>query len=304
VEVKTLRGHNGAVFGLAFRPDGKILASASADRTVKLWDVATGQRRDTFSQPTKEQVAIAWSSDGKRVASAGFDNRIRVWEVSPDAKETTNPLLIARYAHEQPITRLVWSGEKLATASQDGTIKLWEAAAIKERALIQKEPNWPSALALAADVLVAGRIDGSLGYYTVADGKPVAAAPVAPPKPSKVARLVPRGIQRGGTREVRVLGENLAGLKFIAASDAAVQIVFADGANAKEARLWITTPESFRRGAIDLGFAGADGKSAGTLKLHVDDLRSVVADGKRTVPLEFPVSIWGTLERAGGQRSV
>jgi WD40 repeat protein len=140
-EVKTLRGHNGAVFGLAFRPDGKILASTSADRTVKLWDVATGQRRDTFSQPLKEQVAIAWSPDGKRVAAAGFDNRIRVWEVTPDAKETSNPLLIARYAHEQPITRLVWSGANLATGSQDGTIKLWEAEAIKERALIEKQPT-------------------------------------------------------------------------------------------------------------------------------------------------------------------
>jgi hypothetical protein len=94
-------------------------------------------------------------------------------------------------------------------------------------------------------VLVAGRIDGSLGYYSVADGKPVAATPPPPPKPGKWTRLEPRGIQRGGTREIRVLGENLSGLKFVAASDPAVRIEFADGANPKEARLSLTTPTPF-----------------------------------------------------------
>ena len=56
-ELKTLTGHNGGIFGLSFRPDGKVLASASADRTVKLWEVATGKRLDTLSQPLKEQTA-------------------------------------------------------------------------------------------------------------------------------------------------------------------------------------------------------------------------------------------------------
>ena len=49
--VRDLKGHNGAIFDLAFSPDGQVLVSACADETVKVWNVATGARLDTLSQP-------------------------------------------------------------------------------------------------------------------------------------------------------------------------------------------------------------------------------------------------------------
>ncbi|MEQ1860633.1 MAG: c-type cytochrome domain-containing protein [Chthoniobacteraceae bacterium] len=309
-EKKTLRGHNGAVFGLAFRPDGKILASASADRTVKLWDAATGARKDTLIQPTKEQVAVAWSADGKRLAAAGFDNRIRTWSVRPDAKETMNPLLAAIYAHEQPITRLVWSadGKTIASGAQDGTVKLWEAGEIKERALLEKQPDWPSAIVFAEPHLIVGRLDGTVAAYTLADGKPIAAAaakpamkPAAkamPPKPAKVVAFSPRGIERGARREVSVTGENLATLKSAKASNAAI-IVEVLSATATGAKLAITTPADFPRAAVDVAFTIADGKAAGTLKLHVDDLPVIAASEAKAEVLKFPVVLWSGLDTPG-----
>jgi hypothetical protein len=167
-EIKTLSGHNGAVFGLAFRPDGKILASASGDRTVKLWNVAQGERVDTLSQPLKEIYCVAWSADGKKLLAGGADNRLRVWEVSETAVETTNPLLESRFAHEGAILRLHFSpdGNFLLSSADDRTVKLWDAATLKERLLFEKQPDWAVGLCFApGEKIVLGRLDGSFGIY-------------------------------------------------------------------------------------------------------------------------------------------
>src|SRR5204863_992279 len=137
-ELRNLSGHNDAVYDLAFRPDGKILASASGDRTVKLWDVSTGERLDTLGQSLKELYTVAFSPDGRRVAAGGVDNRIRVWEISEKAAETTNPLLMARFAHEGGILKLVYSadGKLILSSASDRTVKLWNAADVQEKLVI------------------------------------------------------------------------------------------------------------------------------------------------------------------------
>jgi len=173
-EIRTLSGHNGCVRDLAFRPDGKILASASADRTIKLWDVLTGERRETLSQPIKEVYCVAFSADGKRLFAGGADNRIRIWEISENAAETTNPMLVSKFAHEGAILKLVFSsdGKLLLSSGEDRTVKLWDSAEVKERVLLEKQPDWSPALAFVArDTVVAvGRVDGSVGFYNVATG--------------------------------------------------------------------------------------------------------------------------------------
>jgi len=178
-ELRTLSGHNGCVYHLAFRPDGKILASASADRTVKLWEVASGERRDTLSQSLKELYALAFTPDGKRLAAGGADNRIRVWEISDTATETTDPLLYSTFAHEGAILSLSFSadGKTLVSSADDRTVKLWDADAMHERALLEKQPDWPTALAfIGEDRLVVGRLDGSIAIYQSTTGKSLAAS--------------------------------------------------------------------------------------------------------------------------------
>ena len=176
--LKELRGHNGCVYDLAFRRDGKILASASADRTVKLWDVASGERRDTFSQPTKEVYTVAFSPDGKHLAAAGVDNRIRVWSISEKAVETSNPMLYSRFGHEGAILRIAYSkdGKSLVSGADDRTVKFWNAGEMKERMVLERQPDWAPALCFDASGsrAFAGRLDGSLISYDVSSGAAIA----------------------------------------------------------------------------------------------------------------------------------
>jgi len=300
-EAKTLSGHNGCVFDLAFRPDGKILASASADRTVKLWDVASGERRDTLSQSLKELYTVAFSPDGKRLVAGGVDNRIRVWEISEAVAETTNPLLESRFAHEGAILHIVYSkdGKTLLTSADDRTVKLWSAPEIKERLLLEKQPDWAPALALTLEnkVAVVGRLDGSLQYYDTKSGKVVPA-----PKPDLV-RIEPRGIQRGLDVKIKLQGSNLLSLARVKLSNAKIYGELLSEPAPKPDEMWINVyaASDLTRGPYELSVEGPGGES-GKQTVYVDDVPQLSeAEGKSTTNavVNLPVAFWGTLDPMG-----
>jgi len=299
-ETKTLSGHNGAVFALAFRPDGKILASASADRTVKLWDVASGERRDTLGQSLKELYTVVFSPDGKRLVAGGVDNRIRVWEISEKAAETTNPLLYARFAHEGAILKLVYSndGKSLLSSASDRTVKLWDAADVKEKLLIDKQPDWPPALAFASDNAIAvGRLDGSTEFYDTTSGK------VLPlPKP-ELALAEPRGLQRGITTKIKLVGSNLLGLTQLKLHNPKLKGEIVHDTNSSMASAWVnvTPADDLAPGPYELSVASKGGESS-KLKLYVDDLPQL-SEGHIKEPsvlvTNLPMSYWGAIDPVG-----
>ncbi|MBP5975382.1 hypothetical protein HW132_22265 [Brasilonema sp. CT11] len=79
-----LEEHAKAVNAVSFSPNGKILATASGDKTVKLWDTATGQVIKTLSGHTDSVNGASFSPDGKMLATASGDNTVRLWRLDYD----------------------------------------------------------------------------------------------------------------------------------------------------------------------------------------------------------------------------
>ena len=76
----TYRGHTGAVFAVAWSPDGKRIASAGGDTTVQVWSATTGANVFTYKGHSDAVYTVAWSPDGKYIASGSWDKTVQVWK--------------------------------------------------------------------------------------------------------------------------------------------------------------------------------------------------------------------------------
>jgi ribosome assembly protein 4 len=123
----TLPGHTDAVLFVAYGPDGKNLASAGGDTTVRFWDVNTGLPKHTGKLHRDHVMCVAWSPDGKRLASGDKKGVIIVWD-----PKTGQPVGVPIKAHSKWITALCWepmhrnkSCERLLSSSKDNLAKVW-----------------------------------------------------------------------------------------------------------------------------------------------------------------------------------
>ncbi|MFN6516637.1 MAG: protein kinase domain-containing protein [Nostoc sp. CreGUA01] len=117
-----LSGHAWAVLTVAFSPDGKILATGGDDKTIKLWDVNTGQLISTLSGHSWSVVSVAFTADGKTLISASWDKTVKLWRVS------TAQEIVTLSGHTDSVSAIAVSqvAQLIASGSKDKTIKLWQ----------------------------------------------------------------------------------------------------------------------------------------------------------------------------------
>ncbi len=119
----TLEGHDDDVYMAAYSPDGSRIASASEDRTIKIWDVSSGECIKTLTGHTSDVFSVNWNSAGTKLVSASWDHSVRVWDVATGDCEK----ILSR--HSDAVSYAVFSpnGDRIASASWDKTIVLWDA---------------------------------------------------------------------------------------------------------------------------------------------------------------------------------
>jgi WD40 repeat protein len=135
-----LAGHSSWVINVAYSPNGQQLASASDDKTIKIWDVSSGQLLKSLTGHSSVVNSVAYSLNGQQLASASFDNTIKIWDVS------SGQLLKTLTGHSDAVYSVAYSpnGQQLASASVDKTIKIWDVSSgqlLKTLAGHSKEVN-------------------------------------------------------------------------------------------------------------------------------------------------------------------
>jgi WD40 repeat protein len=125
---KTLEGHTSWVWSVAFSPDGKTLASSSDDRTIRLWNVDTGEhvilgkQTNGIEEEHNNRIGtVAFSRDGKRLASGSEDQTVKIWDIETKKCYET----LRGYTNRVGAVAFSPDGKTLASSSDDKTVKLW-----------------------------------------------------------------------------------------------------------------------------------------------------------------------------------
>ena len=163
--------HESGVNSVAFSPDGKMVASASDDKTIRLWEAASGKEISQLRGHQDRVQSVAFSADGKIVASAGNDHTVRLWEVA-NGKEIRQ-----LQGHQGPVYSVVFSadGKMVASAGWDKTVRLWEAASGKEIRQLQGHQDTVYAVVFSADgkTVASASMDRTVRLWEAASGKEI-----------------------------------------------------------------------------------------------------------------------------------
>lgn len=190
VDIKN--GHSDTVFGVAFSPDGKLLATCAADKFVKVFELPAGKLAKSFEGHTHHVMGVGWTPDGKKLASCGADNFVKVWDYEKGEK------IRDMQGHQKQVTQLVFVGKtpQFLTVSGDSSVRLWNA---DNGGNIRQYPGasdflYSVSASTDGDVVAAGGEDGVVRVYNGKNGQLIKAAvpPDAEPKKDEPKKDAPK----------------------------------------------------------------------------------------------------------------
>ncbi len=170
-EIRTFVGHTKSLKAVAFLPNGKEALSASADHTLKLWNIRSGRAIRTFKGHDGIVSSLAISPDGKTAISGSHDNTVKLWNLS------TGQLLDTFQGHANWVVSVAFSddGDLALSGSHDKTIKLWHVASGKLLRTFMGHKDWVIAVSFVADTnaIISGSHDRTLRLWDIGNGKNV-----------------------------------------------------------------------------------------------------------------------------------
>jgi WD40 repeat protein len=169
--IRTLEGHKGVVTAVAVTPDGRRAVSTSNDRTVRVWDLETGQTIRTFRAHTDAANAMAIMPDGCRAVSASTDNTLRIWDLK------TGQRIRALEGHTRPVRAVTVTsdGHRALSASGDQTLRLWDLETGQTIRTLEGHtgPVWAVAVTANGHHAISGSYDRTLRFWDLESGQTI-----------------------------------------------------------------------------------------------------------------------------------
>jgi hypothetical protein len=158
-EAKVLAGHEGWVSSLAFSSKEPLLATGSADKTIKLWSLPGKGAPHTLTSHSDTVAAVAFSPNGKLLASGSYDQTALLWNVETRKKQKTFK------GHKGAVLTVAFSpdGKILATGDMDGKVHLWDVADGNKMETLTGHTTWVNAIVFSSEgILATGSSDNTV----------------------------------------------------------------------------------------------------------------------------------------------